>query len=170
MVYVYKRQHQRLFWRSTTIHTNVSEIETDASLPDWSTVEVKAYLNERVETVVIMHTTLCCPKIINASFDLFPTWKKYFIPKEKCYCSWIKSLVRWTYYRRPMKLTAFFNLLFQFEIFSLPLPLHVLEDFSMENVIAEYKGMVLLIENILYMERIVYQFSSRNVITKMCKH
>ena len=58
---------------TTTIHTNVSEIETDASLPDWSTVEVKAYLNERVETVVIMHTTLCCPKIINASFDLFPT-------------------------------------------------------------------------------------------------
>ena len=40
----------------------------------------------------------------------------------------------------------------------------------MEDVIAEYKDMDLIIENILYMENNDYQHNSRNIVTKMWKH
>lgn len=40
----------------------------------------------------------------------------------------------------------------------------------MEDVIAEYKNMDLLIEKIIYMKNIDYQYNSRNIVTKMRKH
>ena len=51
MIHVYRRQRQIYFSRklTITIHTNISKIETDAPLPDWSRVDVKAYLNDRAE-------------------------------------------------------------------------------------------------------------------------
>lgn len=39
----------------------------------------------------------------------------------------------------------------------------------MEDVITEYKDMDLLIEKIMYMENIDYQYNLRNIVTKMCK-
>ena len=135
-------------------------------------VHVKAYLNERAETEAIMHHTLCCPVIINGSVDLFPACtntscqkKINIVPRE--------NLVQCIYYARHMKPIACVNLfedILQFENITLSLPRHVLEDFFMEDVIAEYKNMDLLIEKIIYMKNIDYQYNSRNIVTKMRKH
>ena len=39
----------------------------------------------------------------------------------------------------------------------------------MEDVIAEYRDMDLLIEKILYMKNIDYQYNSRNIVTNVNK-
>lgn len=39
----------------TTIHKSISEIETDAPLPDWSRVDMKNYLDKKAEIEAIIH-------------------------------------------------------------------------------------------------------------------
>ena len=118
-----------------------------------------------------MHSTSCCPEIINGSIDLLPACtnascqkKIVIVPGE--------NLVWCTYCARCMKPTACVNLfeaILQFETIALSLLLHVLEDFLMEDVIAEYRDMDLLIEIILYMKNIDYQYNSRNIVTNVNK-
>ena len=71
---------------------------------------------------------------------------------------------------KPIACVNLFEDILQFENITLSLPRHVLEDFFMEDVIAEYKNMDLLIEKIIYMKNIDYQYNSRNIVTKMRKH
>ena len=102
---------------------------------------MKAYLNERPETEAIMHPTLYFLEVINVSVNLFPACTN---------TSWQKkiplSLRKIRSYAPTVR--GAWN--------------HVLEDILMEDIIAEYKAM--------YIENIDYEYTSRNIITKMCKH
>ena len=69
---------------------------------------------------------------------------------------------------KPTACVNLFKAILQFENVNLSFPLHVL-GFLMEDVITEYKDMDLLIEKIMYMENIDYQYNPRNIVTKMCK-
>ena len=69
---------------------------------------------------------------------------------------------------KPTACVNLFEAILQFENINLSFPLHVL-GFLMEDVITEYKDMDLLIEKIMYMENIDYQYNPRNIVTKMCK-
>ena len=70
---------------------------------------------------------------------------------------------------KPTACVNLFEAILQFETIALSLLLHVLEDFLMEDVIAEYRDMDLLIEIILYMKNIDYQYNSRNIVTNVNK-
>ena len=73
----------------TTIQTNVSvsEIETDSTLLGWSRIDVKAYLNERVETEAIMHCILSCPEIHQLicfqHVQIFHAKRRFSLPLKK---------------------------------------------------------------------------------------
>ena len=73
----------------TMIQTNVSvsEIETDSTLLGWSRIDVKAYLNERVETEAIMHCILSCPEIYQLicfqHVQIFHAKRRFSLPLKK---------------------------------------------------------------------------------------
>lgn len=120
-----------------------------------------------------MHPKLCCPEILNAIIEIFPACcnaeckqKVTIFQGEKLvHCSHCTGRMK------PASCVESFEGILEFQNVTLSLPLAVVEEFLGEKVIPTYQENIdVLIEKLLYFEKVDYQHNSKNVITKMSYH
>ena len=156
---------------SSTALANVTPVKSRKEV-DWESVDVSFYQEHKIHTQAKLNPMFCCPEMLNANIDIFPSCSSHSCKQKVTIISGEQSVkcTSCNGLMKPGSCLCTFECIVEFDDVPLNLPLEVLESF-LEDVLSTYRNNISsLVEKLLCSEEIDYKYNTRNVITHMALH